>query len=346
MSPKECECFSIKKIDRESNMELLRIVAMFFVVMLHTTFLSTGIPNADDFSLDFAKTLTRVSVSGVTVVCVNLFVLISGWYGIRPKRTKFAELLFQLVFFITVCLVYGYVRKGHLVLDEILRTFRLHNMWWFVKSYILLYFLTPVLNAFCERASKKEFAVVLIAFYGFSSLNWLIHSVNWMENGYSTMSFIGLYLLARFVKLHLSDFISIIQKRWLLLVYILFSSLTVLGFYIETVYHKTPINGFDFFDYDSPFVVMASISLLLFFSGIKIKSKMVNWVAKSCFAVYLLHMGNYIFPDFKSLLGEFYSTHVYWMYLCYSIFFSLTVFAIGIILDKIRIRLWNLVIEK
>lgn len=330
---------------RDSNMELLRIVAMFFVVMFHTCDFSTGIPVAEEFSSDFAISLSRVSMQSLTVVCVNLFVLISGWYGIKPKKWKFFDLLFQLAFFIVICLVYGYVQQGNLSLVEILRTIRLHKMWWFIRSYILLFFLAPVLNAFCEKATIKEFMMVLVAFYAFSSYNWLFHFVDWMVNGYCTMSFVGLYLLARFARMYLSDTMSFSKYQWLLL-YAFFTLLTIGFAFVAILTPYMPIDVYELWGYDSPFVVLASLSLLLFFSKLKIQSSVVNWVAKSCFAVYLLHTANYIFPDFKAHLSQYYQSHSYWMYLMYSIVFSVAVFAIGILLDKVRILSWNLIAKK
>lgn len=314
--------------------------------MIHTTLLSTGIPSAEDLSSDFMVTLTRVSITGITVVCVNLFVLISGWFGINPKGKKLAALIFQLGFFIVICLIYGFFRQGSMSISEMLRTVRLYNMWWFVKSYILLYFLSPVLNAFCEHATKKEFALVLMAFYCFSSVSWLIHFVDWMANGYCTMSFVGLYLLARFIKLHLSGFIASVGKWWMFFAYILFSLLTIMFYYIQTVHDIMPLWNREIFGYDSPFVILAALSLLLLFSKIRIRSNIINWIAKSCFAVYLLHTGNYIFPDFKAHLSQYYQNHSYWIYLPYSIVFSVFVFAIGILIDKIRIMSWNLIARK
>ena len=333
-----------KKV-RDSNMELLRIVAMLFVVMVHTCDYSVGTPVANDVSSEFAISFSRLTLQSITVVCVNLFVLISGWYGIKPKKGKFIELLFQLAFFILVCLVYGYVQQGNLSLTKILMTIRLHKMWWFIRSYILLFFLAPVLNAFCEKATKKEFMMVLIAFYVFSSYNWLSHFVDWMVNGYCTMSFVGLYLLARFARMYLPDMISFNQYQWLLL-YAFFTTLTICLAFVAILTPYLPIDVHELWGYDSPFVVLASLSLLLFFSKLKIQSSVVNWVAKSCFAVYLLHTSHYIFPDFKAHLSQYYQTHSYWTYLLYSIVFSVAVFAIGILLDKVRILSWNLIAKK
>ena len=61
-----------------------------------------------------------------------------------------------------------------------------------------------VLNAFIEQASQKDFRNVLIAFFTFEFIyGWIFSgSTQHIQDGYSTISFIGLYLLARYVRLY------------------------------------------------------------------------------------------------------------------------------------------------
>ena len=77
------------------------------------------------------------------------------------------------------------------------------NWNWFIKAYLGLYIIAPVLNAFVNNAEKKAFQKVLLSFFIFqTAYSWISGGAVFFEGGYSTMSFIGLYLLARYVKLH------------------------------------------------------------------------------------------------------------------------------------------------
>ena len=74
---------------------------------------------------------------------------------------------------------------------------------WFIKSYICLYILAPILNAFTDTISQKLFRNTLLAFYIFQSVyGWLSHGAVFLVHGYSAMSFVGLYLLARYIRVY------------------------------------------------------------------------------------------------------------------------------------------------
>ena len=326
--------------ERDSNMELLRIVAMFLVVMVHTNFLSIGKPDNQDIIDAFYSSISRITVQSVSVVCVNLFILLSGWYGIKIKRRKIETLFFQLAFFVLVSILYGFVFSKNVTIADALRILRWHDMWWFVKAYLLLYFMSPILNAFCENTTKKEFKFVLIGFYAFSSLNWLVEWVPWMVNGYSTISFIGLYLLARYFRMfHEHD--NRIKGSLLLALYVVSTLITIVSMYIATL---KGINAAKWYGgYDSPFVIIASLCLLLLFSRMSIKHRAINTIAKSCFAVYLFHTSHYVFHDYIDHLQGFYIHHSYILYFLYSILFCISVYIIAIALDRIRIILWSLI---
>lgn len=92
---------------------------------------------------------------------------------------------------------------------------------------------------------------------------------------------------------------------------------------------------------------MSALSLLLFFNGIKIKGKFINFCAASSFAIFLLHTNpNVCEPYFKPF--------VLWIYdrfdgvLCLSIIFSflLIVGVIAILIDQVRKMIWNIISKK
>lgn len=94
---------------RQSNFELLRIVAMFMVMMLHVNFLALGKPSVEDAGSAPLATFTRILFEVMSVGSVDLFVLISGWFGIKANRKSLFTFIFQVVFVIysvsIVCLL-------------------------------------------------------------------------------------------------------------------------------------------------------------------------------------------------------------------------------------------------
>lgn len=89
----------IKK-ERESNIELLRLLAMFLVLIVHADFFSLEIPTPKDTITTPTNAFIRLFFESSSIVCVNVFVLISGWFGIKPNTKSFCNFVFQCLFFL------------------------------------------------------------------------------------------------------------------------------------------------------------------------------------------------------------------------------------------------------
>ena len=78
-------------------MELLRIVAMFLVLVVHADFFSLGTPTQELCQTMPLFAWGQFVVQSIAVVCVNVFVLLSGWFAIRPKWKSFLNFIFQCI---------------------------------------------------------------------------------------------------------------------------------------------------------------------------------------------------------------------------------------------------------
>jgi peptidoglycan/LPS O-acetylase OafA/YrhL len=99
---------------RDSNMELLRLVAMLLIMMVHASYRALPKPTPGSIADDPLSALLQIGVESFTVVGVNVFVMLSGWYGIRLRWSRLLELLFQVVFFALLCLGAVCVATGSL----------------------------------------------------------------------------------------------------------------------------------------------------------------------------------------------------------------------------------------
>lgn len=187
---------------RQSNFELLRILAMFLVIVIHADFLSTGLPSPEDYYADWLPVTTKVLFESISIVCVNVFILISGWFGIRPSFKSFSQFAFQCLFFyVGLYLLFLIKGDAELSIRGIAQCLCLTKEDdWFIKAYIGLYVISPVLNKFIETSGEKVFRNTLIAFYIFHTLYGCSSSARFIYHGYSAFSFIGLYLLAAYVR--------------------------------------------------------------------------------------------------------------------------------------------------
>ncbi len=73
---------------RLSNIELLRIISMVFVMLIHITYALSGkaYSQTDSFLC--------VIMQWMTMICVDLFVLISGWFGIHSTLKGIGKLVY------------------------------------------------------------------------------------------------------------------------------------------------------------------------------------------------------------------------------------------------------------
>ena len=166
-----------------------------------------------------------------------------------------------------------------------------HKGYWFVRAYIILYLFSPVLNAFVEKANKKQLMTFLIAFYMIQIVYGFYNYGGWYAGGYSPLSFMGLYMLARYMRLYPNKYT---QYR----IYIDFSLYIVISCFtavccliITSIFDK---GGTVLLLYSSPLVIISSVFLFLSFTKFSFHCRFVNWIAASCFAVYLVHTTPFI----------------------------------------------------
>ena len=201
---------------RESGIETLRLLAVFAILAFHSNFYALGGPARADFCTVPVLSILRTLAEFATLVCVDVFVLVSGWFGIRPNAKRMLGLWFQCAFFCVLLYVAGRaagVPVGSKV-DALRNLFWVGKWNWFIKSYVGLYLLSPVLNAFADSAPRRTFATTVAAFYAFQTAFWLfpMSHHDFIQDGLSTFSFVGLYLLARFTRIHSPRFAT--RPRW------------------------------------------------------------------------------------------------------------------------------------
>ena len=159
------------------------------------------------------------------------------------------------------------------------------------------------------------------------------------EHGYSTISFMGLYLLARYFAKYPLKITTSYARQYYLLFFILSVLFMAIACLVATKY-KIPIVT-PMFQYDQPLVIVASLSLVVYFSKLTFQSPVVNWIAASSFAVFLLHTN-------PNLCEQYYVPIVKTFYNCYNginciiaIFvFLIAVYVMAVLVDQPRKLLW------
>ena len=321
---------------RDSNMELLRIIAMLLVLIVHANFKALGVPSQIDVITIPFPSFLRFFCESISIICVNVFILISGWYGIRPKPIRFCSLLFQfffigIVIYITLNLTnctYSWTKI------EWFHLFTFHRDLWFFNSYIILYILAPILNYYVDNANQEDFKRLLVMFFSAQTLFGYIYSDVAFCGGFSPLSFIGLYLLSSYVKLYNPRFSK--MRRW-----------SDMGIFLGVALIKTLLamiligkanaDGWTFYVYTSPLVIICSLYFFMFFTKVSFSCRIVNWIASSVFAVYLFHHDPLIFQSFYlDPIRHWHDNETFFSFLLYTSLLMVGVFALSILIDKVR----------
>lgn len=328
--------------NRSSNFELLRIVSMLLVMVVHANFSSIGAPTIEDWNVAPHITFVRHFVESLSIVCVDVFVLISGWFGIRFSIDRLKEFVFQILFFSLGGFVYFMLTPPpySLTIFSIKNIFLFNTGdYWFIKAYLILYLLSPVLNSFVTTATRRQFQVMLGSYLLFMFVyGWLEPaSIQFTMNGTTALSFIGLYLIGRYVRQYPPTFKN---RNTYLFLYIGLSLLLALISCVMMNYGLRVSLSSRLYNYGNPLVILSSASLLLYFSRLKFHSNIVNVIAASSLAVYLFHCNEYVFPYYRMLMKSLISGSNYGFIL--ALFTILGIFILSVLIDRLRMLSYSL----
>lgn len=181
---------------RESNFELLRIVAMMMVVLLHCNYFVLGDVNATEICISPVGSFWRMFWDQLCTPCVNLFILISGWFGIHPKFKGGISLLFQVVFYTVISIIVCKLIGWEISFDRIKAAITCQMGYWFILPYLLLYITAPAFNLLVEKAPEKVGGVIISLLTFEFALDWIVYYAGG-GGGKSYIAFVTLYLIGR-----------------------------------------------------------------------------------------------------------------------------------------------------
>lgn len=145
----------MSKKTRNSNIELLRMLAMFLVLLVHADYFSLGAPSVSDVQTSPVDSFLRILFEAISIVCVNVFVLISGWFGIKPSYKGLLNFLFQCFFFLTglyiLTLLLG---TSDLSLKGLAGCIFATKLNWFIKAYLFYIYCHRCLIGLSARQTK------------------------------------------------------------------------------------------------------------------------------------------------------------------------------------------------
>lgn len=322
-----------REAKRNSNIELLRIISMLLVLLIHFSSVHL-MPSPESLTTDTANTILNLGLRSISFVCVNCFILISGYFEIRWKIRSFSNLIFQILFWLAIGVAFAKLIGINYDGSIFNACQSMINGRWFIPAYISLYVVAPLLNAFIEKSNTKQLLRYIIIFYIFSTVYGYFMFSKEFNEGMSLISLIGIYMTGAY--LHREDKVLAKLNSWSWLgLYLACAVLLIVG---SIGLFKLNISSL-IFGYLNPIIILQSVFLFMFFERLNIgKHRWINFIAASAFAVYLFHFHPMIYGKYQEICRLLIDETSAW--LTVPLFFFV-IFAFCVIVDRIRILIFN-----
>lgn len=337
---------------RESNFELLRIIAMFLIVLIHLC--GYGISNEQYLGgMRLNKAIYAASrISGN--VGNSIFFMLTGYFLVQSemKLAKIKKLFFQVLFYVFIALLvfiipykFGFYNYPDLEKKQILHF--LFNLtypisggtWWFITTYTLLYFISDSINKYLRPLTRKQFLILL-------TIMLILNAFRWTNSGiYNPLLSVSLaYAIGAFFRIHIQKVELQFYKYYvaILIVFLLWC----IGSYAEmyVIQHFSPelsikqkllamiincVKGI-------PTLVISCILFYLAMNTHITYNKFINYISSCTLAVYLFHespfAGQLLWKKIFNVSIQFESKYFGVFVLCD----ILAVFLMTIVLETLR----------
>lgn len=318
---------------RNSSVELFRIVSMLLVLIAHFNgWLVGGISDIHDSSVGLDQRIGQTVIQSFALVCVNCFIIISGWFGLKFSFMRVWKMWAILVcLYIPLDILSLFVCKDARLTTLIIDLFAFNpKRSYFIIDYMLLMFFSPALNLFVDKYKEKVLLYAL-ALWGIEFvLESIFNCPNvFVNNGYSLFHFILMYLLTRSLSFHYDKLKKFSRSKWLM-IYVVSSLMT-------SVLSITPYKHT--WGYSNPLTMVGSFSLFFFFLSFTFSNKKINWIASSSFSVFILHSTSPFFNVCRRVDKYLLMNFPYGIYLILIAIVIIVVFFACIGYDKMRIYL-------
>ncbi len=307
---------------RESNLEILRIIAMLSIIAHHFV-VNSGIQSMYDYS-NITCNMVFLQLWGMWgKTAINVFVLITGYFMCTSKLTwqRFSKMYFQAKFykiiFFLIFVFAGYQTITAKSLFMLLFGYLYSAGNGFTGSFFAFYLFIPFLNALIEKLDKaglQKLLMLMLLYFTVASTFFFNSSFFCEPFWYMT-----LYCLAAYIRLYPNQWTESrkVAGIWLIVsVCLAYASVLIVDFVgmrigFSSFYHMVA-------DSNKLLAVAVGVSIFLFFKNSKIKySKFINAVASTTFGVLLIHansneMRQWLWKDLLKLnLKVYYKDWIY-----------------------------------
>lgn len=283
--------------ERNSNIELLRIISMVLIVAHHFALHGYGV-NELKFS-ENKLILDFLSLGGK--IGVNIFIIISSYYLIDKKYNvkSLLKSIYSVKIYAVLFLIVGIILKVNIEIVDIIKSVFpvIYSLYWFITGYIILYMIYPFLNIFLKGLSKEKIKLLIgICIVLYSCINVFLGATLFFS---SIIWFVILYIFTYYLKMYI-DLNKINHKKIIvisILMYFVLYLVVVIFDILGSKYSIFRIHMLYFARENSIFSIIIAFGLFLYFvKRSKYSSKIINYISSGTLGVYLIHENVFVRP--------------------------------------------------
>lgn len=335
--------------NRNYGIDLLRIIAMLYVVILHSLgrggVLNTSEVGSPQYMVAWFMELWAYCA-------VDIFALISGYVGFsevekKQKYSSYIVMWLQVVTYgIVVTEVYGMINADAVTIQDYWDMLKpvSNNLYWYFTAYTGVFIIMPFLNAAVRGCSEKQLKrLLIIMFIVFSCFDNIVKSLG-MGNGYTFIWIALLYLVgAAIKKCNIGKNIKPATAFIGIVILIILSWLwKIYGFEFKIL--GKVVNNHLFVAYTSPTICAVAMLYIVGFSKIrfpKMIEKVIGFLAPGAFAVYILNNQRFIWNYMMNERFTYLSTCSVWRLVADVLLFAVSFVVVSILIDRVRILLFR-----
>lgn len=342
-----------EKCVRNSSIELLRILALFMVIMIHY---ANQLLKLIDNDFNYHTLLFLRSFSSPAV---DLFLLISGYFMVT-NNTRYVgkplSLLLQVVyrnlFIFTLLMLFGYLTFNFKSL-----LFYLVPMSYYPLLFVVVYLISPYINMMLLQLKKisdkalRTFCLILFLLFSvyptMTDFAQELFHYEWFglntigawgdQQGFNIVNFMLLYIIGGAIRL-----LDVKIKKTSILKYIFICFIAI--FVCSEICEYTCFKGLrSSWIYCNPLVIIFSTLLFCLFRCYKFESNIVNKVATYVYMTFLIHSS--IISNFDIGLAYIANGSIVVLILHY-LLFSIIMLAMSSVMLSLYNYIWKYVPEQ
>lgn len=288
----------LKKAERNSSIELLKIAAMVLIVLSHA--MPAGNARTAGHIMDLSQ--ATADIQRLIIVLYKyggklgnlIFIVCSAWFLLESNRTNLKKIFYILadcfvisVLFLVFFLCCGYKLPVSECIQQFFPTWMEFN--WFIGCYLLLYLIHPALNRVLDGMDKKSlllsdiFLFFIYCVLGFVKPGSFYYSV--------LIGFICIYFFVAYMKKYLikvSQSLKINRSVFIIstvcnLCLIMVTDL--LG--LQSAFFSDKLTRWS--SLMNPFMILMALSLFNIVRRRKFVSKSINYLSGLSLLLYIIH---------------------------------------------------------